>query len=64
MYKRFTELSFIIGVFFLIVSIILLAGYLISPVLSSEKNMYAGITFLLFGLFMIFITPKNKPGSE
>ena len=59
MQKRFTALSFIIGTFFTIVSLILIIGFLISPALSSDKNMYAGIAFLLFGLFMIFITPKK-----
>ena len=59
MQKRFTALSFIIGTFFTIVSLILIIGFFISPALSSDKNMYAGIAFLLFGLFMIFITPKK-----
>jgi hypothetical protein len=63
MQKKLTELSFIIGVFFSIVSLILLIGYFTSPLLSSDKNMYAGILFLVFGLFMIFITKKDKPGS-
>ena len=63
MLKRLTELSFIIGLFFTIVSLILLIGYFTSPTLSSDKNMYSGITFLVFGLFMIFITKEDKPGS-
>jgi len=58
--KRITELSFIIGLFFTIVSLILLVGYFTSPLLSSGKNMYAGIVFLVFGLAMIFLTGKNK----
>lgn len=61
--KRVTELSFIIGSFFLIVSLILLIGYFTNSLLHIDKNMYAGIAFLLFGLMMIFITPKNKNGS-
>ncbi len=59
MESRFTQLSFIIGLFFFIVSIILIAGYFISPVLHVEKNMYAGVVFLLFGLMMIFIKLKK-----
>ncbi len=60
MLKRLTELSFIIGLFFTIVSLILLIGYFTSPLLSSDKNMYSGILFLVFGLFMIFMTKENK----
>ncbi len=59
MQKRITELSFIIGSFFLIVSVILLIGYFTSSLLHIDKNMYAGIVFLLFGLMMIIVTPKS-----
>ena len=58
MQKRFTELSFIIGTFFLIVSLILLIGYFTSSLLHADTNMYAGIAFLIFGLMMMFIKPK------
>ena len=53
MHKRYTSLSFIIGLFFLIVSIILLIGYFTSDVLSVGINLYAGIAFLIFAVFMI-----------
>jgi len=59
MQKRFTSLSFIIGLFFLLIGLILLFGYFVSALLAATINLYGGITFLLFGLFMIFITPKN-----
>ncbi len=59
MQKRFTELRFIIGSFFLIVSLILLIGYFTSSLLHVDKNMYAGIVFLLFGLVMMLVTPKK-----
>jgi len=59
MLKRLTELSFIIGLFFTIVSLILLIGYFTSPLLSSAKNVYSGIAFLVFGLFMIFMTKEK-----
>jgi hypothetical protein len=59
MQKRYTELSFIIGTFFLIVSLILIAGFFISDILHVEKNLYAGIGFLVFGIAMILITPKK-----
>jgi hypothetical protein len=53
MHKRYTSLSFIIGLFFLIVSVILLIGYFTSDVLSVSINLYAGIAFFLFAIFMI-----------
>ncbi len=60
MHKRYTSLSFIIGLFFLIVSVILLTGYFTSAVLSVNINLYAGIAFLFFGVFMI--TRRNDDG--
>lgn len=60
MQKRFTSLSFIIGLFFLLVAIILLSGFFISSLLASAINLYAGISFLLFGLLMMGLTPKDE----
>ena len=59
MFKHLTQLSFTIGLFFTIVSVILLIGYFVSDALSSPLNMYAGITFLVFGLMMMLIR-SNK----
>lgn len=59
MQKRFTSLSFIIGLFFMLVALVLLPGYFISPLLASAINLYAGIAFLLFGLLMIGLTRKD-----
>ena len=58
MYKKLNNLSFIIGLFFTIVAIILLFT-------SGKLNMYTGIIFLIFGLCMMFINQgsnSNKPG--
>jgi putative Mn2+ efflux pump MntP len=60
MFNRLTQLSFIIGLFFTIVAIILLVGYFSSALLSSFLNLYAAIVFLIFGLMMIIIKPNNK----
>ena len=57
--SRFTSLSFIIGLFFLIVAIILLAGYFFSSLLAAGINLYAGILFLAFGVFMVMIKENN-----
>ena len=59
MYKRLNELNFVIGLFFTIVSLILLIDFFAkdSP---GKLNLYTGLTFLVFGLLMITIkTNKN-----
>ena len=63
MNKHITSLSFIIGLFFLLVAFILLIGYFVSALLAHSVNLYAGIIFLLFGLFMMTINPQ-KDSSE
>ena len=60
MLKRINELSFVIGLFFTLVAIILLAGYFVSEQLSAPINLYTGIVFLVFGLAMIVIRSKEK----
>jgi threonine/homoserine/homoserine lactone efflux protein len=60
MYKRLNELNFVIGLFFTIVSLILLAGYFLSKELSGAMNLYTGIVFLVFGLLMITIKTKKE----
>ena len=61
MYKRLNELNFVIGLFFTIVSMILLVGSLISTELSGKINVYTGIVFLIFGIFMILIKGNKNP---
>lgn len=58
MLKRINELSFVIGLFFTLVAIILLAGYFLVEKLSANINLYTGIAFLIFGVAMIFIRSK------
>ena len=58
MYKKLNNLSFIIGLFFTVVAIILLLT-------SGKLNLYTGIIFLIFGLCMMLINQgnnSNKPG--
>ena len=55
MYKRLNELSFVIGLFFTVVSLILLIGNFLSKELSGSINLYTGLIFLVFGVFMITI---------
>jgi hypothetical protein len=60
MYKRLNELNFVIGVFFTIVSLILLADYLFAKGSTGKLNLYTGLVFLVFGLFMIIIKTKRS----
>lgn len=54
MYKRFNQLSFVIGLFFFIVSLILIANAVLNNAISG-LNLYTAIVFFIFGILMIFI---------
>ena len=60
MYKRFNQLSFVIGLFFFIVSLILFGNALFNNA-RSGINIYTALVFFVFGLLMIFIKSKNSP---
>ena len=59
MYKRLNELSFVIGVFFLIVAVILLVNGLVNDKANSNLTFYTAGGFVLFGIFMVLT--KSKP---
>ena len=63
MYKRLTQLSFVIGLFFSIVSIILFGNMLINKEITA-LNLYTAIVFLVFGIYMILIERKDKDSKE
>lgn len=63
MYNKLNNLGFIIGVFFTIISLILLVGGLLSAELSRPLNFYTGSVFLIFGLLMVFFN-RNKDGKK
>lgn len=59
MYKKLSQLSFVIGLFFSIVSVILFVNALLNQ--SGERiSIYTGIAFLAFGLLMIYLSNKEK----
>lgn len=58
MYKRFNELSFVIGVFFLIVAIILLVNGMVTEKANSNLTFYTAGAFVLFGIFMVVTKSK------
>jgi len=53
MYKKLNKLSFVIGAFFTIVSIILFINALITGK-NDALNIYSASVFLIFGLAMMF----------
>lgn len=53
MFEKFNQLSFVIGVFFIIVALILLVGYFLSSSLHQHINLYTGVGMIVFGLVMI-----------
>jgi len=55
MFKRLNELNFVIGLFFTIVSLVLLATNFFDKELPGKLNLYTGIVFLIFGVFMITV---------
>ena len=58
MYKKLNDLQFIIGLFFFVVSLILLVSALINDNMAGKLNIYTGIIFLVFGLAMMFIRKR------
>ncbi len=58
MYKRLNNLGFVIGIFFIIISLILLTGGLFSQSLNNQLNLYTGFSFLVFGFCMAFFNRK------
>lgn len=58
MYKRLNNLGFVIGIFFTIISLILLIGALFSDALDNTLDYYTGFSFLLFGGCMAFFNRK------
>ena len=58
MYKKLSQLRFVIGLFFTIVSLILLTNTLVNRT-GARLNIFTGIVFLVFGLLMIYLSNKE-----
>jgi multisubunit Na+/H+ antiporter MnhE subunit len=59
MYKKLSQLSFVIGLFFTLVSLVLFGNALINNA-RTPINIYTAIVFLLFGILMIYLSNKEK----
>ena len=55
MFEKLNQLSFVIGVFFITVALILIAGYFLSSTLHFDINLYTGMGMMVFGLVMVNI---------
>ena len=61
MYKKFSQLSFIIGLFFTLVSFVLFVNHFLNKE-QQQLNLYTAIAFLIFGVFMMLV--KNTGESK
>jgi len=59
MYKKLSKLGFVIGLFFVIVSIILSVNIAVNQ-LTDKISLYTAIGFLVFGIGMIFMSRKEE----
>lgn len=64
MYKKLNNLGFVIGIFFIIISLILLIGGVVSVTLAYPLNFYTGLLFLVFGVIMIFFNRDNDKDKK
>jgi NO-binding membrane sensor protein with MHYT domain len=60
MYKKFSQLSFVIGLFFSLAALILFGNYLANAT-NQQVSLYTAIVFLFFGIIMMLI---KSPGSK
>lgn len=60
MLQKLHKLNLIIGIFFLLLSAILLVDYFTDNAQAKSLNLYTGLAFLLFGSFMCSINRKKK----
>lgn len=61
MYNKLNDLRFVIGLFFSVVSVILLLSVLLGNGATEKLNIYTGVGFLIFGLLMMFMRKGGKP---
>jgi hypothetical protein len=60
MLKKLNDLQFVIGLFFSVVSLILLFNVMLGTNVDGKLNIYTGAGFLIFGLAMMLIRKGNK----
>jgi hypothetical protein len=60
MLKKLNDLQFVIGLFFSVVSVILLLNVLLSSQVQTRLNLYTGIGFLVFGVAMMLFRSNRQ----
>lgn len=58
MYKKFTQLGFVIGLFFVIVSIVLFINVIIKQP-QDRFSLFTAVAFLLFGIGMMLFGTRD-----
>jgi hypothetical protein len=59
MYKKLNDLQFVIGLFFSVVSVILLLNVMLGSNVAVKLNTLTGSCFLVFGVLMMLIRGKK-----
>lgn len=59
MFQKLNKLSFIIAIFFLMVSLILIIASFNQAKQAATINQYTGIVFFLFGAVMLIVEKKD-----
>lgn len=57
--NKLFDLRFVIGLFFFIVGILLIAYHFIFSVAKEDINLWCGALFILFGIIMILLSGKK-----
>ena len=60
MYKKLNDLQFVIGLFFSIVSVILLLNVMLGTNVAAKLNTLTGTCFLIFGVLMMVIRNRKS----
>lgn len=61
MYKKLNQLSFVIGLFFFLVALILFVHILLSDV-TNKMNFHTAVVFIVFGIAMMFA--RDSEGKD
>jgi uncharacterized membrane protein YesL len=59
MYKKLNDLQFVIGLFFSVISVILLLNVILGNNVAGKLNTLTGACFLVFGVLMMLIKGKK-----
>jgi hypothetical protein len=63
MYNKLNDLRFVIGLFFSVVSLILIFSVLLSSS-TTKLNIYTGAGFFVFGMLMMFLRKRHAAENK